>query len=83
MERGVLYNFRTRGSGPRGAGTTMGPSGRQAAVGLKKSNPQARYPWVPPAGQPKTTRGSRWLDPRVTRISQVMIRPDPRDFKTS
>ena len=53
-------------SDPRGAGTTRAL--RQAdVVSMKEDSPQPRS-----AGQPNTTHGSRWLDPRVTRISRVM-----------
>ena len=62
------YHFRTRGSirgsDSRGAGTRR--TLRQAAISLKKANPQARY-----AG---STRRSGKNNP------QVMTRPDPRDF---
>ena len=70
---------RIRISGPWVAGTTRAL--RQAAVRFNKANPQAD-PRVRPASQQKTSHGSRWRDPRVTRISLVMTRHDPRDFYT-
>ena len=73
-KRQVLHHFRTRGSDPRAAIWAL----RQAVVSLKMKGRTCRPdPWVRPAGQPKTTRGSWWLDQRVTHISRVMTQPDP------
>ena len=63
---------------PQDAGTTR--TLQQAAMSLKKANPQARS-MGSTRGSAKTNRGSWWLDPRVTQISRVMTRPNPRYFE--
>ena len=62
-------------SDPRGASTTRAL--RQAAVNLKKTNPQARFTGSAQGSLKNNPRVKVAFDPRVARISRAMTRPDP------
>ena len=80
-KRQVLYHSRPAGRthGSRAWPSASGPpAGNCTFAKLRIRGPDPR---VRSSGRPKTSRGSFSPDPRVTCISRVMTRPDPRHFK--